>query len=129
MNKCQYCEKEVPQKDGKRARLFCNGNCRNKYYYQKQAANKPKKKVGRPKKTVAEKGGLWYVPEGMGAKSEVTNPKVTWFPPHTPNASDDIQSQIDKLTAEMNAIQEGNFGTPLRNKIQDKIAKLKKLLK
>lgn len=53
MNKCQYCEKEVPQKDGKRARLFCNGNCRNKYYYQKQAANKPKKKVGRPKKMSA----------------------------------------------------------------------------
>ena len=40
----------------------------------------------------------------------------------------EIQSQIDALTAEMDAIKEGNFGTPLRNKLLDKITKLKRQL-
>ena len=53
----------------------------------------------------------------------------TTFISHATQNNDEIQSQIGKLTAEMNAISEGNFGTPLRNKIQDKINKLKKQLK
>ena len=126
MSKCQFCEKEVPQKDGKRARLFCNGNCRNKYYYRINAANKPKKKAGRPKKDAALKFPHLYVPKGEVGTEK---PKATWLPPHAKIGSEDIQAEIDALEKQLSTIAEGIYGTPMRNKIQDKIAKLKKLLK
>lgn len=58
MSKCLFCENDVPQKDGKRARLFCNGNCRNKYYYKLATVGKPKKSGGRPKKEMSEEAKI-----------------------------------------------------------------------
>lgn len=140
MTKCLDCGSDVAQKEGKRPKLFCNGNCRNKYYYKKKAANKPKKKVGRPKKDAAPKDKDWALNFAKIAYKEQSAPafdgkkmnrylgdEIGQMPPL--DQKQETQLQIDKLTAEMNGIAEGNVGTILRNKLQDKITKLKRNLK
>lgn len=49
ISNCLFCNSELPLIEGKRKREFCNGNCRNKYYYKKSREGVSPKKVGRPK--------------------------------------------------------------------------------
>ena len=129
MSKCLFCETDVAQKDGKRARLFCNGNCRNKYYYKINAANKPKKKAGRPKKDAALKFPHLYVPK---AEVGTEKPKVTWLPPHSKIGSEDTQAEIDKHKADLAYLTKISSPTTLTKKsiafAERKIAELQKQL-
>jgi hypothetical protein len=54
MNDCLFCGQEVEQKEGKKPRLFCDGNCRNKHYYRLKAAKREKKPIGRPKSKIGD---------------------------------------------------------------------------
>ena len=116
---CKYCQKEVQQVVGKRAKEFCNNSCRSNFWY---AQNKKGKQV---KKDPALTYPHLYLPK---AEIEEEKIKVTWFPPHH-DSPEAIQAQIDKLEADIKGFGTGQLGQIMKNKTQDKINKLKKQLK
>lgn len=86
-----------------------------------------------PQTNVARKVVNDMVTYGVG----IHKTDVTGNPTHIPFNSKEgqqalnlaeINAQIDKLTAELGGIKEGHYGTPMRNKIQTQIDKLKRQL-
>ena len=70
--KCLQCGVEVPQTDGRKARLFCSANHRNKYYYaQKTAGKEPKKRGRKPVSEITQNHNSPINPAPDNTKEEV----------------------------------------------------------
>ena len=124
---CKYCGEKIEPKTTRQE--FCGSKCR--VYWNRE---KELEKLLPPQTNVGRKVVNDMVTYGVGIHKADANGTVAHVPFNSKEGQQavnlaDIQAQIDKLTAEMDAIKEGNFGTPLRNKLLDKINKLKRQLK
>ena len=118
---CKYCGIKIEPKTTRKQ--FCTPKCRVYWNREQLDFTKPAftKEPLKSKVTYVIPSPTHYEGKRMGNLR--VDEMGQWQEPKP-----DIQAQIDKLTAEKNGIKEGHYGTPMRNKIQIQIDKLKKLL-
>ena len=120
MINCPQCGNLFDEKTGRRPKKFCSDACKVRFW-------NGRKNVARK---LREAGVLVPPTFDDPNHTPLSPPKVSYFPPHTVEYDKaEIQTQIDALEKQLSTIAEGIYGTPMRNKIQDKIAKLKRQLK
>ena len=122
---CPMCKKSFDENTGRRPKKFCSDACKVKFW---NGFKRVKKRIERAEIKAVVKEAVQNL--ATFGQSVVHTPSMTTgVTVEEVQQKQELQTEIDNLTAQMNAIQEGNFGTPLRNKLQDKINKLKKQLK
>lgn len=148
--KCLCCEKMVTQVGGKKKREFCNGNCRNKYYYREARKGVEPKKKGRPKKTFLQEhtetvekkrielaNKIAFMPatekayDGNQINRRYLGDEIGQMPYITPDPKEkhDLRVKLLEYEAELPTVPDVGAGKQRRKWLQNKIYELKQQLK